>query len=161
MTTKPYMPVTVKKGEDLLNQTMELCYQNWWKIEQIYAIWAAKNDTHPKALFTLQQLYHAQDGYSQAALCEKLQFPKQTLSSILNKLEQDDLVTRQTHPKDRRNKLVKLTDKGLAEVRPVMERLHQAELEAYSELTIHERTQLLLLITKLSNALERSFLKTN
>lgn len=142
-------------NDDPMSTTIEQYYEHWWKIEQAFAFWASQHNTNPKALFTIAQLYHYPQGCNQGELCEKLAFPKQTLSSILQKFEQNGIISREIHPADRRNKLVKLTPKGIEETADMIKKLASYEIAVYQSFTPEEREALLLILNKLVASLEK------
>ena len=65
------------------------------------------------AQFNILNLLAYHDGrMDQAALVELLLVGKSSISIVLNRMVRDDLVKREIHPKDRRQVLVRITDKG-------------------------------------------------
>ena len=62
-------------------------------------------------LQVLSSLWHEQ-GITQQALAERTAKDKACLTSLMTNLERKGLVCRHENPKDRRNKLVYLTEKG-------------------------------------------------
>ncbi|MBZ0136576.1 MAG: MarR family transcriptional regulator [Planctomycetes bacterium] len=60
----------------------------------------------------LAQLERSPDGLTFSALSEKLLVTAGNLTGIVDRLEKQELVRRETNPKDRRQTFIKLTDKG-------------------------------------------------
>ena len=76
------------------------------------------------------------DGQTQSALCEKLNIRAASLSTILQRMEQRDLVRRQSHQNDHRAVEVYLTEEGrmlMHQAREALEDLEDEMLYAFSD----------------------------
>jgi DNA-binding MarR family transcriptional regulator len=92
-------------------------------------------------------------GVSPTELAQARSVSKNTISSLLRSLEEQDLVTRAVSSTDRRSFVIQLTDKGREMVRERSPQ-HLAYLnELASDLTSEERDQLLFLLRKLYKSL--------
>jgi len=78
---------------------------------------------------------------------------KNTISSMLNGLEENGLVERKTHPKDRRASLVRITAKGRELVETSAPQRFKFMNQAVEGLSIQERDQLILLLDKLRHSI--------
>ena len=82
--------------------------------------------------------------------------PRQTMTSILDGMEQDGLIVRQEHPSDRRRKLVRFARKGSALAERVLKEIRRHEAQAMAALTPEELSGMLASMRKFSEALEGS-----
>ncbi len=64
----------------------------------------------PQAVVLLVVFAH--DGIEPAQISDRTLIPRQTVTSVLDKLEKSNLVLRCEHPSDRRRKVIMLTDEG-------------------------------------------------
>jgi DNA-binding MarR family transcriptional regulator len=96
-------------------------------------------------------------GVTQNQLGSKLTVTGSNITGVIDRLERDNLVARETHPTDRRANLVRLTDEGQS----IFE--HAADLHALrtrqlvSVLDSLERVELVRLLRKLSQAASEKF----
>lgn len=84
------------------------------------------NDLRPVHGFAFQRL--TPEGATGNELAEFLDITKQAASQMVDYLEQRGYVTRRPHPRDRREKLIILTEKGRACTRAAEEILARLEL---------------------------------
>ena len=78
------------------------------------------------ALYTLQLIYNSKECI-QNDLADKLALPKQTICSILDNFEKKGYIKREINPKDKRNRFVSLTKKGLEFAKPIIEDLENLD----------------------------------
>lgn len=99
----------------------------------------------------------ATPGLDQATLASHIAYDRVTIGGVVDRLEQKDLVRRETNPKDRRARTLHLTDKGsetLAEIRPIV---RETQALLLSGLSAVEREQFVGLLQKACEAVnERS-----
>lgn len=72
-----------------------------------------------------------------------------TLSEMLNRLENDGMLTRSQDPADRRATLLALTDQGKRRADEIKEETHRAFAETFGNLTDDEKRQLIALLHKI------------
>ncbi|AEF94988.1 transcriptional regulator, MarR family [Desulfotomaculum nigrificans CO-1-SRB] len=90
-----------------------------------------------------------QDGISQVHLGNMMGKDRTTIGGIIDRLEKEDLVVRQSDPEDRRTNLIFLTEKG-AGLKDTLEQIAaQTNLEVTAPLTDGERGQLRELLKKI------------
>lgn len=65
---------------------------------------------------------------------EKLCIPKQTSCSLLNGLEKKGYITRKINAKDKRNKIITLTKKGIKFAEPILEKLEKLDTDMLASL---------------------------
>ena len=78
------------------------------------------------ALYTLHLIYNNKECI-QNDLADKLALPKQTICSILDNFEKKGYIKREINPKDKRNRLISLTKKGLEFAKPIIEDLENLD----------------------------------
>ena len=87
------------------------------------------------------------DDMEPAQIAEQVLIPRQTITSILDKLEQSGLVVRTDHPTDRRRKVIRLTEAGFDKAcaiwgdlalyeEQIMEAFTKREIELFKRLNI-------------------------
>jgi DNA-binding MarR family transcriptional regulator len=101
------------------------------------------------ALYTL----FLEDGITQKGICERASLSKQTVHSAVVKMEQGGLV--RTERGKGRSVLLFLTPAGREKVRRVVRPIVEAEIRAYNTLSAQEFDQLMQLITRVGEELER------
>lgn len=89
-------------------------------------------------------------------LCHLLHLPKQTLHSALKSLEKDGCIL-QREGTDRRNRLLYLTDQGVALARRTADQVIAAEQAAFSALSSQEQRAFLVLFAKYTRSLRQYF----
>jgi DNA-binding MarR family transcriptional regulator len=78
------------------------------------------------------------------------------LSSLLDTLERRGLISRSTHPEDRRSTLVEITDAGVAIMTRLLPELHRAEAGWTAGLSAHQQAALLRQLGRLQHHLQKN-----
>ena len=102
-------------------------------------------------------LYTLQDSHGMATqreVCSMLYEPKQTINSALKKLEAEGSIE-QVQGKDRRSKLVKLTEPGIRLAAKTADVVMDAEYRAFDNMPESEREQLLHLFSVYTKNLKK------
>lgn len=146
---------------DNINEYMKIYYESWFRINNSYNIWAQRRGINYNTLFVLYEVYNNSINCTQRSICDNLLLPKQTVSTIMQKLEQQEYVYREINERDRRNKIVKLTVKGIDFASELLTELEKAEVEAYENLSEKERSVVTNGFSIFTKAIEKSFLKKN
>ena len=94
-------------------------------------------------------------GVSPTELSQARNVSKNTISSLLRSLEEQELVTRAISPTDRRSFIIQLTERGRKLVRERSPQHLQYLNELASDLTPEEREQLAMLLRKLYRSIAR------
>ena len=134
-------------------------YDSYYRINEVYYLWAAEHDVRDTTLFVLVEIFKEKDGCTQRQVSDNLGYPKQTVSFIMNKLENDGIITRKKSSDDQRNNLVQFTEKGRAYAEKLVAEMKNAEVEAYQGMTEEEQRIVTLGLKTLADALEKSFKK--
>lgn len=103
-------------------------------------------------LYTLREVKHEM---TQSEIVNMIQFPPQTINSALMKLKADGSVEFRIS-RDRRKKLVCLTEEGIRLAERTVDRVMYAEMESMGELTCEEQEQFIELFRKHTGLLKQS-----
>lgn len=79
----------------------------------LYEEWAKKHDINYYALLILYKLNENVD-VTQKQICEEYRIPKQTINNVITDLKNKGYISVETNQKNKKEKTVKLTDKGIA-----------------------------------------------
>jgi DNA-binding MarR family transcriptional regulator len=140
-------------------ELLNVYYHSWFKINDIYHVWARKHGIQDTVLFVLYVINETSPYCTQNEICDKLFLPKQTVSLILSGLEKKGYILRKVNPKDRRNKIVSFTDQGGQYAKVILGELKSAEIEALSNMSEEQRRDMVESFSSLSDLLSKSFSK--
>lgn len=87
-------------------------YDFWFGINSLYEKWAKAHDLTSNSLFVLYNIHEYPNECTQKMICEKQQFSKQTVNTILDSFEAKGYILKKVSCKDRRNKNILLTKAG-------------------------------------------------
>lgn len=107
----------------------------------LYDEYAKKNGLSMKTLLVLNALYYAKDGMTQKEVCERTFNSKQTVNLIIKNMLQEQYITIEEDPADKRNKFVKMTEKGKAYAKDIVVHITWSEDTAMSLFTPEEQEQ--------------------
>lgn len=110
-------------------------------------------------LFVLDILWFAPEGCTQKEICGRLSVNKQTIAAITGRFIKKGYIFFEEVAEDRRNKLIRFTEKGKAYAETVIPPAAAAENLAMAELGIDDLAKLVFLTTKLTENMERQFNK--
>ncbi|MBV8912063.1 MAG: MarR family transcriptional regulator [Acetobacteraceae bacterium] len=105
--------------------------------------------------YAVLQLIADNPGISQTALSSAVGRDKSTLTPLLADLERRRLILREPDPSDRRGRRISLTKAGTAKLAQLAECANRHEARLNAVFKPKQREQLLSLLTKLINALDR------
>lgn len=108
-------------------------------------------------LFVLDILWFSNNGETQKTISERMSVNKQTINSIINKLEKQKFVKFIEVEKDKRNKLVCLTDSGKEYAKDIIPPAAKADNLAMAELGLTKAQELVKLTTELTENMEKHF----
>lgn len=132
-------------------------YDSWFEINSIYHAWAKTHGIEDTTLFVLYVIKNTVPYCTQSQICNKLFLPKQTISQTLSKLEKDGYILKEINVEDRRNKIIKFTEKGSHFARSVLEELKLAEIEAFNRISQEHRMSIVESFALLTDSLNKSF----
>ena len=144
--------------EEIIEQ-IDSYYNSWFEMNNIYHIWAKRHDIQDTTLFVLYVINNTVPYCTQSQICNKLLLPKQTVSQILSGLEKDGYILKEPNTKDRRNKIIRFTEKGTHFATSILEELKLAEIESFNQMSQEQRRTIIESFTLLSNSLNKSLSK--
>ena len=121
------------KNEEI-KKYVEINDNFYYVSNRFYYKFAKRYDMSDMALYTLQIIFYSNECI-QNDLAEKLSLPKQTICSILDNFEKKGYIKREINPKDKRNRFVNLTKKGLEFAKPIIEDLENLDKSVLKCLT--------------------------
>lgn len=119
--------------------------------DELFRSAARRFDLPELSLWILYALREIPD-CTQANLKSVLLHSKQSIQSALRRLEQEGLVDLMPDPRDRRSKIILLTQKGKSISTQTSDRIVAAEKRGFEKLSPGERTQFLDLFGRLCDA---------
>ena len=129
--------------------------QLYKEMDEIYHVYAKEQGISDTVFWILYSLYENNSSYIQKELCSEWHYPPQTVNSALKSLEKQGIISLETVPGNKKNKLVSLTEHGLTLTQRVIARLTDAERNAILSMTADERRTLLSLTEKYTEFLRR------
>ncbi|HIQ79858.1 MAG TPA: winged helix DNA-binding protein [Candidatus Scatavimonas merdigallinarum] len=124
-----------------------------------YEMYARKHNLTAKELFVLDIIWFAPDGCLQSEICKRLSATKQTISAIIKKFLKQGYVSLTESKTDRRNKIVRFTNTGIEYTKKIIPPAANAEIDAMSELSEKDITELVRLTTLFSHRMKEKFEK--
>ena len=119
------------------------------KVHQQFKLKLAEYDLTPVQYGTLSCLWE-QDGQSPGQIAAYLCLDSSTITGILDRLENKELLTRSLDRSDRRSLKIFLTDKGKVLREPIMNTTKQLNEEVLAILDANEKKALKTLLCRLS-----------
>ena len=105
----------------------------------LYEYYARKNGLQGKSLLILTCLYYTRDGITQNIICEKTYSAKQVVSAAIKTFKKKGYIYFEKKEKDRREKIVKLTEEGYLYASKILEPLEKAEINAIGKLSSEQQ----------------------
>ena len=124
-----------------------------------YELYARKHNLTSKELFVLDIIWFSPDGCLQAEICEQLSATKQTVSAIVKKFWKMGYLSLTESKMDRRNKIIRFTNEGIAYTKKIIPPAAHAEIDAMAELDLkgEDIVELVRLTTLFSNCMKKHF----
>ena len=99
---------------DNLSLTKELDRFYYLRRESIaiYEDWAKQKGLSNNVVMVMESIYSNRENCTPSSISHKWFIPKQTVNTILRDFEKKEYITLLQHPKDKRNKIIRLTKKG-------------------------------------------------
>lgn len=109
----------------------------------LYDEYAKRHGMLMKTLLVVNALFYAEDGMTQAEICQRTFQSKQTVNLIVKNLLSNTYVTVTEVPENKRNKIVQMTETGREYCEKVVRHITWAEDTAMSMFTAEEQKQLI------------------
>ena len=122
-----------------------------------YELYARKYGLTAKELFVLDIIWFAPNGCLQSEICERLSATKQTVSAIIKKFWKLGYLSLTESEIDRRNKIVRFTEAGVAYAKKIIPPAANAEIDAMAELSGKDIAELVRLTTLFSEQMKAKF----
>lgn len=145
--------------KDKIIEQINTYYDFWFRINDIYRVWAQNRNTNETTVFILYVINTSTPYCTQNEIGNKLFLPKQTVSLALSGLEKKGYILREANPQDRRNKIVKFTEQGAQYANCILDELRTMELEAFSSIPQEERMAISETFSLLAGSLHKFLLK--
>lgn len=123
--------------------------------KSIYENYAKENGLQGRSLQLLLWIYYNQKGVSQSYLVEKTLLSKQVVNATIQVWQKKGYIELVSTENDKRQKLVKLTEKGNQISKKILDPLETVEVRALSTLSNGERQLFQTLFSKYTQALKK------
>lgn len=122
------------------------------RIDQLYSHWARAQgiNHHLLAIFSTLDVHGC---CTQKQISETWTLPKQTVSNLCRQLQDEGLIIIESSDSDRREKRMRLSEKGLAHATPILDRLKSRETQAMQDFGEARTAKLLAELSALENIL--------
>ena len=105
----------------------------------LYEYYARKKGLKGKSLLILTCLYYTKNGITQNTICEKTYSTKQVVNAAIQTFRNKGYIFFEEQEKDRREKIVKLTEEGYLYASKILDPLREAEEKAISKLSSEQQ----------------------
>lgn len=123
----------------------------------VYSRYAKRHNLTTNELFVLDLLWFAPDGCTQKEICERLSANKQTIAALVGRFAKKGYVVMTEIAEDRRNKLIRLTERGKSYTEKIIPPAADADNLAMAQLGEERAAELVRLTTKLAESMENEF----
>ncbi|WP_249629864.1 MarR family winged helix-turn-helix transcriptional regulator [Streptococcus uberis] len=123
--------------------------------KSIYENYAKENGLQGRSLQLLLWIYYNQKGVSQSYLVEKTLLSKQVVNATIQVWQKKGYIELVSTENDKRQKLVKLTEKGNQISKKILDPLETVEVRALSTLSYEERQLFQTLFSRYTQALKK------
>jgi len=127
--------------------------QVWYRLDNLVVQYAKNAGISITTLFVLEMLAEENSQYTQKTLCERLMLPKQLVNAIIKTFWEQAYVELK-EAKDRRHKIIRLTDSGKAYAQSILTPFHNADERAWDTLTDEEMVTIAAALEKYEKAME-------
>lgn len=138
-----------------INEHIKSWYVQWLYIESLYSKYAGRYHLTRATMTALDEIYHHEDGCSQKDICQVLNIPKQTVSSVMGNLEKKGFVYKKECVTDKRLHLYYLTPSGCALCEEIIASLDKIEFEAFNQLSQKDREDFTRINVRLTQLIEQ------
>lgn len=121
-------------------QKFERFFAAWTAVDSVYDEYAKEMGITYTLLIVLDFLYYSEGDVTQTNICNASYCPKQTINSVISRLQRDGYVELRELPGDRRNKGVRLTEAGREYSERLLAQMWRAEVAA-TEMIDEETTE--------------------
>lgn len=144
--------------KNLMNKLLEF-NQIYKEMDIIYHNYAKKIGVSDASFWVLYSLIENDELITQAELCSKWCFPPQTVNSAIKELIKRDIICFEIINENKKNKYLKLTEKGKIFIGESIDPLIKAESDSFLVLSEDECNKMLSSIKKYELELKRKITK--
>jgi DNA-binding MarR family transcriptional regulator len=127
-------------------------FETWRNCDSAYLKLVRQWGISLNTVWALEYISKHPEGVEPAVLADDTHMLRQTITVVLNDLEDRGYLTRGFHATDRRRKIIRLTPEGKVFAHRVLEAISTAEIEASASLSAEEQQKLLELSTRFCTA---------
>lgn len=142
-------------------ESVNICVNRYCRLRDkqyaVYDGYARKHGLTTKELFILDIVYFAEDGCTQADICERLSATKQSVSAAMKKFWKSGYIVFEESKTDRRSKIVRFTEAGREYAEHIIPPAAQAENEAMAELSDEQQEAFVQLTDYFSEQMRLKF----
>ena len=125
----------------------------------LYEYYARKNGLQGKSLLILSCLYYTKNGITQNTICEKTYSTKQVVSAAIKTFKNKGYIYFEEKEKDRREKIVKLTEEGYLYASKIIDPLEKAVIKVIGELSSEQQKLFIEYYTIFNDNMKKSIEK--
>ena len=125
----------------------------------LYEYYARKNGLQGKSLLILSCLYYIKNGITQNTICEKTYSTKQVVSAAIKTFKNKGYIYFEEKEKDRREKIVKLTEEGYLYASKIIDPLEKAVIKVIGELSSEQQKLFIEYYTIFNDNMKKSIEK--
>lgn len=123
----------------------------------VYSKYAKIHGISVNELFVLDILWFLPDGCTQTEICERLSANKQTINAVTTRFCKQGYIAFGEVKKDRRNKIVVLTERGRSYAKDIIPPAADAENLAMADMPVDKVDELVKLTAAFTENMERHF----
>ena len=124
----------------------------------LYEDYARKQGLNGKSLLILLWIYRHPQGISQQTITRYTYSTKQVVNAVIKNFSEKGYIGSIAHPKDRRKKLIMLTERGRQFAASVIDPMDEAEKKAFSQLAIKQQQMLIETTHLFTDVLTQEFM---
>lgn len=132
---------------------MEVLGETVGHIERALESWAKKRGINRNIFAVLHTLYRDEQ-CTQKQICDDWLLPKQTISTVCQNLITQGLLQVSDRSNDKREKILQLTEAGMAYTKPLMDELDHIETQIFSHFDEAEMQKMLKQIQAIAERFE-------
>lgn len=124
----------------------------------LYEDYARKRGLQGKSLLILLWIYRHPKGISQQTITRHTYSTKQVVNAVIKNFSKKGYIKSTVHPKDRRKKLIMLTEKGRQFAASIIDPMDEAEKKAFSQLSAKQQQTLIETTHLFTDVLTQEFM---
>ncbi len=125
----------------------------------LYEDYARKRGLQGKSLLILLWIYRYPKGISQQTITRHTYSTKQVVNAVIKNFSKKGYIKSTVHPKDRRKKLIMLTEKGRQFAASIIDPMDEAEKKAFSQLSAKQQQTLIETTHLFTDVLTQEFMR--